>query len=216
VVDDGGRMDGWMGEWAGRQAQFFLISPAPASSRKNGSRPAAAPVRAFPFSIFRDKNRCTIGISQPKWTAKNGNACSTLAPPRAPILMSSSPPPDSVSAPIADRARSGPRSTGRSWVRHHDQPRRRRRRRRWRGADGRWVCGLHMSLDSHLGTAAADRERALAAAAQVVVRGHDHEGRETAAQEPLDVHHDPGAGGGAAVGRQPAAALGALALPLHA
>jgi hypothetical protein len=36
----------------------------------------------FPSSIFRDKNRCGIGKSQSKRTAKDGNACGTSAPAR--------------------------------------------------------------------------------------------------------------------------------------
>jgi hypothetical protein len=36
------------------------------------------PVRAFPSSIFRDKNRCDVGKSQPQWTAKDGNAWRTV------------------------------------------------------------------------------------------------------------------------------------------
>jgi hypothetical protein len=84
--------------WAGRQAgRPGLVGPprrgvAAAHGPKTGwrawrgrrhpPRPSAqAPGQAFPSSIFRDKNRCDIGKSQPKWTAKDGKAWHTSPPP---------------------------------------------------------------------------------------------------------------------------------------
>jgi hypothetical protein len=84
--------------WAGRQAgRPGLVGPprrgvAAAHGPKTGWRAwrgrrhpphpsAQAPGQAFPSSIFRDKNRCDIGKSQPKWTAKDGKAWHTSPPP---------------------------------------------------------------------------------------------------------------------------------------
>jgi hypothetical protein len=41
------------------------------------------PVQAFPSSIFHGKNRCDIGKSQSKWTAKDVDAWRTRSPERA-------------------------------------------------------------------------------------------------------------------------------------
>jgi hypothetical protein len=46
-------------------------------------------VRAFPSSIFLDKNTCDIGKSQSTWAAKDGNAWHTCAPSAAPSTLAS-------------------------------------------------------------------------------------------------------------------------------
>jgi hypothetical protein len=50
-------------------------------ARRHLRRPRRQPVQAFPSSVFRDKTRCDIGKSQPKWTAKDGNAAWHTAAP---------------------------------------------------------------------------------------------------------------------------------------
>jgi hypothetical protein len=51
----------WLRRWL---VPLVCIVPTPLAA----APPARAPARAFPSSIFRDKNRRGIGESQSKWT----------------------------------------------------------------------------------------------------------------------------------------------------
>jgi hypothetical protein len=78
----------------------------PPCARRCDARGWPSPAQAFPSSIFRDKNRCDIGKSQPNWTAKDGNAWRT--PPLA--RRSPAPPPGDqriLSAVSAGRCQPG-------------------------------------------------------------------------------------------------------------
>jgi hypothetical protein len=46
--------------------------------RSSAPTNASTPAQAFSILNFRDKNRCGMGKSQPKWTAKDGNAWRTV------------------------------------------------------------------------------------------------------------------------------------------
>jgi hypothetical protein len=63
---------------AARHSCFTMVSVSAEEALLVLASGGGMPVQAFPFSMFRDKNRCDIGKSQSKWTAKGGNAWRTL------------------------------------------------------------------------------------------------------------------------------------------